>query len=692
VAVLNPELRKRWRSGDHVGAYRPRQVVEVQRGVMDRLYQPFTFLDGSKPKSFGFIQDSKHGAAPWQGQWRATGDWVTVPNVTSVEKNHTFDDNGLATATITIENLITLEWIGHGTTIHMIRRGYMSPWLGFTALSRMRKSLQQSNEWLGILNGGYKIRVKQGYGDQLKTVFVGLIDDTDVRAKPDEIVVTCRDFGELFTDQRVFGSNKAMEIRPPVIFCDRLRADNTKKVGTNAKASSEAGSSYKAANVLKVGDDKSWRSQGHDDPGVTEWVQIDAPPGRYTSFWLWPDMNGLEAYISVYVHSGTVDGSLVSESWVDLNGGDTVPGANGGIPYTRHIPGMSDKGQERELGCEIVADGPIAIRVSFRNLQPVVVGSGVTGGSTISSDFYAGVNRMVAYQRKRKKEAKQKHWILIDDAADVLRWVCMWAGFHEWDIEDFGVRIKEPLAFHQSDFLIDIINHMKEQGEFVFFMGLPSADDDSIGVPTFRRTRALKPSQNKVEEVRDTDLLTGVDAKSSKAALSYIIRVRGKAIKGGVALGEDTEKRVQYTYFPPWSGAHHSIATGAYDHTSGGFIDRLSGLRKHEVRTDPLAENVNECAMGCILIAIQQALAAETAIIEIPGHPGLELDEHISVVSDVAGVNSMLWLASVSSSFTVGTETEWKTTVGGSRIDTPEMQALANDYLAQLAKVLSEAQ
>lgn len=679
MAVINPELRKRWRSGKHVGAWRPRQIVEVQRGVMDRLYQPFTFLDGSKPKSFGFIQDSKHGAAPWQGNWRATSDWLPVPNVSSVEKHITFDENGVKTATITIENLIALEWIGHGTTIHLIKRGYLSPWLGFTALGRMNKSIQQSNEWLGVLNGGYKVRVRQGYGDQLKTTFVGLIDETDVRAKPDEIVITCRDFGEMFTDQRVFGSNKAMEIRPPVIFCDRLRADDTKKVGVNAKASSMAGNSYRAANVLKVGDDQRWQSQGHDDPAVTEWVQIDVPPGRYTSFWLWPAFSGMEAYISVYVKNGSVDGGATFTGWVDLNSGDLVPGANGGVPYTRHIPGMSDKGQERDLGCEIVVETGAAIRVSFRNLVGAL-------------QFYAGVNRMVAYQRKRKKEAKQKHWILVNDAADVLRWVCMWAGFHEWDIEDFGVRLKEPLTFHQSDFLIDIVNHMKDQGGFIFFMGMPTEQPNSIGVPTFRRTRALSPSQNRTEEARDTDLLTGVDAKSSKDALSYIIRVRGKAIKGGVELGEDTEKRVQYTYFPPWSGAHHSIATGQYDHTSGGFTDRLSGLRKHEVHTDPMAETVDECAMGCVLIAIQEALASETATIEVPGHPGLELDEHLSIVSDTAGINSNLWLASVSDSFTVGADTEWKTTLGGARLDTPDMQALAADYLTLLYRVQSEAQ
>lgn len=682
MANSSPTMRAAWRSPKgHIGQYRPAQLVEVRRGVMDKLYQPFTFLNGTKEK-FGTIAKGEHNSAPWQGEWRPTGDWAELPNVQVVDMQQSFDANGVRTATISVENIVAVEWAGLVGTLHLIRRGYLSPLYGWAMAGRAKSRLAYvTNEWLNVLNGGYQVRVKQGFGTNLSPRFVGLIDDTDITIDPDVITITCRDFGQMLTDQRVFGWNKAREIKPPVIFADRRRSMNVKKVGSAAAASSTAGG-HPASAVQRQGHADFWQSQGHDDDGVTEWVEIHLPAGTYEDFWLWPKYSGMELYISVYARGAKVDGAPVADGWINRSSGDMVPGANGGHTYVKHLNAVANTGYMRKLGFSLECGNGTVIRCSFRRLQ----------FDKSTRDYRAGVNRMVAYRLEGlKKEAKIKHWILIDDASEIVKWVFMWAGFHEWEVEDFGTSIVDPMPFHQTTFLIDIVSHMEEQGDFHFFMGGPSDHPDSIGVPIFRSSRAVNPGQATVEEVRDTDLLTGVEPKFTKEPLSYIIRVRGKSVpkgKGGKALGEDSSKRHQGVYLPPWSGAHHSVLSGHY---TPGFPDRLSGVRKHVVHTDTKMTSNDACQKMAVLIAIQEALGWATCVVEIPGDPGFGLDEHLSVIDTTTGMNSRLWLASIHSTFTAGQTVEWKVDLGGSFIDTPDMVALQHDHKALRDRVLNEA-
>lgn len=504
-------LRSRWRSGKHIGDAKPRQVVKIQRGVMDKEYGPFRTLDGRKPK-IGFIAGSQHNAQPWHGFWRATGDWIEVPNVSGFEMEGSFGNNGVGNGVLTIENVVYKAFVGLLGGYHAIKRGYMAPWVGYTAISRAKIG-DGSNEWLDVLNGGYRVKVWQGYGDSLVPTFTGLIDDTQARVSPDQITITCRDFGELFTDQRLFGFNKAAEVRSPVVFADRERA--------------------------------------------------------------------------------------------------------------------------------------------------------------------------LAAQAKGKKI---KDWILVDDAADVVKWVFMWAGFHEWEAESFGARLKDNMVFHEGDYLVDVINHVASQAGYQFFMAPPTEHEDSIGVPVFRSVRALAPPNQVKEELRDSQLLTEIEPKWSKNELPWIIRVRGKESKRGVKLGEDPDPRILARYFPPWSGAHRGLTHDRYQPNYGP--GRLAGVRRHITYTDNALTTEDECLMACLLIAIQAALNAYTAIAEAPGYPGLWLDDQVSLVDGASGTNSRLWIASYSSSFTVAQEgTEWTMTLGGSMIDTPDMDLLARDYLVLLRRV-----
>lgn len=665
-------LTSSWASGQHVGARRPVQNVRLRRGVMDKLYAPFRHLDDSKPRPFGFIQDGKHNAEPWHGQWRWTEDeWRDLPNVESVEISQQFDNGGGMTATITVENVVMKAYAGLAGTYHAVKRGYLSPLLGFAVAQRIalrRNWSSEQNEWLNVLNGGYMVHVEQGYGDDIEPAFRGLIDQNDIDVSPDTITITCRDFNQMLTDQRLFGWNKAREILPPVIFADRLKADNTKPVSSKAKASSSR-SGYPASAVLKPGTDRYWMSGGTDNPNHYEYIQVELPAGRYTSYWLYVWGAGAAMDVAMYAENAKVDGVAVADGWIDRGKGMI---GDGDHPAIQRYKRVSHGPMERQLGFEVTCSRAI-LRIYFHNIPYWPV----------TKDRRIGVARLAGYLRKRKKEAKQKHWILTDDSSDVVKWCLMWAGFREWEIESSGVRLAKNLVFHQGDFLSQPIKFMTDQGQFVFFMKPPTSHPDSIGVPVFRYSTVLESRRDPIAQITDRDILTDAQPKWSKESLSYIIRCRGRAVKehqpGGVPLGEDRTRRVQGVYLPPWSGAHHNVKSGLYDH-GPGFTDRLSGLRKHRVIYDEGIRSEGEALEMCVLAAVQEALASYTMSIEVPGNPLLTLDECVSVVDQASGVNSRLWSASVHSTFTNGTQTEWKMTIGGALVDTPDMDLVLVDY------------
>lgn len=691
--VVTQRFRDRWRSGKYIGAYKPGQTVRVRRGVLDRGYRPFEKLDGTDDY-FGYISGTgRHQEEPWQAFWRTTGDWINVPNVSEVSLDGAFDNNGITTATITVENTVLKEIGGVAGIFHAVRRGYLSPWQGWATFGRVWPAGSQAqNEWFEVFNGGYQVQVLQGYGDELTATFNGLIDEARIAVSPDQITVVARDFGQALTDLRVFGHNKAPELASPIVFSDRLKADDVTAVGGSAAAStSDAGNPPKY--VTKKGTETYWLSHGHTTPDNTEWVQVRIPKGRYETIFIDPHYEGMEVYLGMYLRRkgmGTkdkpekckVDGVEKDDGWLNMGFGD-VPGVHGGWPFVKKWRAMANGGNSYKLPFKLECGDDTVVRIGFRKL----------GFSPTKRDYRAGASRVAMMQRKRKPEAKREKWILVDDASDIVKWALMWAGFKEWNVEKFGVKIKDKMVFHQGEFLIDIIRRMGEQGDFTFHVAPPSAHPESIGVPTFIRSRAVSAPQPRMEEVRDSDLLTEVDSNFSKESLAYIIRVRGMmSQKAGKPLGEDSTKRVMAVYLPPWSGAHHNVATGAYD-ASYPFADRLAGMRKHVIYPDEGLETEDECMMACILIALQEALAAFTANIQIPGHPGIDLADQISMIDQASGLNTRLWIASRSSRFTVDEQgsAEWSMSLGGSLIDTPDILALAFDYLTLLAKVQANA-
>lgn len=691
----------RWRSGRHVGLAKPRQVVKIQRGHLARFYHPFEFLSGGSDV-FGVVWEGQHNTDPWHPDWHAFEEWITVPNVSQVSVTKGLGEDGIVSAEVHIENVAQIALAGPGGNYHRTERGSYTPFRGTRPPGRQASPAM--NEWFDVLNGGHRMKIWQGYGDELVPVFCGFVDDTDVSVSPDTIVLSSRMGGQL-VDQHIFGWAKAADIRSPITFAPRTGPKSPvldfEKKGSGATASSED-PGYPARQVNNDGS-AYWRSQSHSTPNVTEWVEIRLPAGTYEYFYVDPHYAGMEVYVSVYargsVGSDPVTGGTTivpaQKNGVDIadgfvsTGAGTVPGTHGGHPYIRKINDCT-QAIRRPIGAKLKLGNNSVLRLSFRNLG-LSYDPNVISPHTVD-EYRAGARRVVAYKTVIKAKANAKGWILIDDASDMVKWALMWAGFHEWEVESFGANIVEPVTFHQGDFLIDIIRSATAQGNYSFFIKAPTTHDLSIGVPVFRSSRAMVHSSPTQVEVRNTDLLTRLETKYSTEGLHYVIRYRGQQTKAGAGLGEDKSKRVMATYFPPWSGAHHDVITGAFDMVypypgSGG--GRLAGVMKHFTNTDDGLRTEDECQIANLLVAINEALNSYTATLEMPGYP-LELDEHVSVIDPAGGVNNRVWTSNVQTTFITGQETSFVTSVGGSLVDSPDLLAIVIDFIALLSRTRAQ--
>lgn len=664
MATISAEFYQRWRNGRHIAASTPYQRVAIRTGRFDRGYE--TWEGGNVNATIANTPRS----TPWQATWDPDSEYVDLPNVGEVQLRQSLgESNGITVATIQLENITYPAVAGPGGTYHAVKRGYLSPLRGYQPPGIPglveNGTVVAKNEWFEKLDRNAQITIWQGYGaDQAVKVFTGMIDDVDLSSQPDRITITARDFGQMLTDCRVFGYNKEPTIRR-VKFIDRNQADKVAKVGYNAQASSEDDSDHLARYVLDKDPNTFWRSQPNGAANVTEWVDIRLPQGRYEDYYLWPEFDGMEIYVSLYARpyksndagvelAPKMDGAAIAEGWVDVGLGD-VPGANGGRPYIQHVTGLSARGLYRTLGHTFVVGENSILRVHFRELQrwrnPNVRGA--------TSNYYAGAKRLFANERHQLSDAKKGHWILVDDVADIVKVILRWAGFKEWNIESTGVPLAKPLVIPESDFYIDVIKRVQDVVNYVFFIADPTSDDLSLGVPTFRKTTAVDRRLAPVAHVRDTDLLTGIQAKLTDEPLGYIIRVRGREGKldeGGRLLGSGTSRRIMFVYRPPWT-----------------IKNRLAGQIKHVVHSNPLFKTMEDCKFAAYYIALEEALKSATATIEIPGFPGVELDQHVAVLDVGTGLATRIWIAERSTTFKLGEQTAWSTSLGGALIDVPDV-------------------
>lgn len=221
-------FRAAWQSRQTIGTLKPQMVVEIRRGRWQR--GTFELADVDDQVNADIPDETR--AKPWLCYWEPAEDWVEVPGVGEAVISSSFDQNGLPTARVTVENTRLSEQTGStGMQYHTIERGYLAPERGYDDPDRGLAG-GTANEWQGRLSRMAQIRIWQGYGapdrdedGAMPTLggntggwaFVGFIDDVDLTDLPDRAVVTAR-CGQQLTDQLLFGWNKSKQLKDPVTF------------------------------------------------------------------------------------------------------------------------------------------------------------------------------------------------------------------------------------------------------------------------------------------------------------------------------------------------------------------------------------------------------------------------------------------------------------------------------------------
>lgn len=449
-------------------------------------------------------------------------------------------------------------------------------------------------------------------------------------------------------------------------------------VGKDADASTSR-DGHPSKNVLDDDTQTTWISHDHTTAGNTEWVEIHVGQGRYESFQIYTEYPGMDMYVGVYARNrrrkktkgegyvetpSQLNDQNIGEGFVDLGLGD-VPGTHGGWPYvgfyndigphSKHKPEkfyLTNGHDKFELGDDSV------IRIGFRELHYI----GNSGGQPVHR---AQVGKLKAYTRTGVKQPEQVETVKkieVDDPSDIVRVILRWAGFKEWVVENTGAKLRGDWIFDQKTFYRDVIQKVEDATGFVFYISPPSENDASIGIPVFRQAATLRLDEPTLT-VRDSDLLSAVQVKMTEEPLAYIIRVRGVEDKKGLTIGGGSVRRLMSVYRPPWWGS-------------------MGRILKHLVHEDKRLSDQKSVEIFARLIAMQEALAAATATIEIPGMPEFEPDGQLALWDLGSGFKTRLYITAITSSFSSGSDAAWKTTVSGALMDTPDMVAVRNDLFA----------
>lgn len=677
--------RHRWLSMEHVGDARPVLRAFVRKGHLERHYKRLP-----DDEVFAFVPGLLSPNDVWFGEWVADTPFVEVPSIREAKGDQDYSQNGIEQVTLTLDNIAMVQEAGHlGALFHLIERGYYSPQRGNP--SPRGEKAGDKNSWFNTWKDKCtQIVIVAGYGEAVFPLHCGLVDKVKLGSQPDNIEVTLRSMGQLISDQNVFMDAKNLWVRDPITFADRVAVQEGPNVANQATAKNN-----KASGLPEQAVDGSFKSAcisgEFTDPTQLWWIEFPLPAGKYIKAELFPAYTNLEMFISILTSNDNVpgggvarleNGASLGNGWVNLGLGQ-VPGTS--IPFTSNVPGIRESMTTYPItaaGQKIITGDNSKVRLWFRNLHAAPKDSGH------GTCFRAGVRECRIRDVAVPEIAKRQHWILVDDVADIIMVVLQWCGFEDWEVENTGVRLSDHIVFDRTKKLMDIINRVKEQCSYVFYVRPPEEFDIdhldvnhnlSMGVAVFRQPSSLKDEPPEtIESVRDDNLLEAVSAEFDTNELPDSIRVRGKAIADKMALadpehihalGADRSKRYQASYRPVW--ARNAAVGGAH-------------LRKPELVYNYLLDEVYLCEVMCLLIAYQAALASAKGEIEIPCWPLTHLDHQTLLFDRGTGMSTRIWNVSRTWNYVGGENVEFKMNLGGSFIDVDVVEETRDELIELL--------
>lgn len=688
-------------SPDYIGASAPVQRVAIRYGYFARSNPGSYRLQANfnqaneMMKAFplkAHVSDraqNSHWGDIWNPAWTPITGYVDIPGVLDVKLGEkTKSEAGIDIATVEIDNIAypALGAGGHGR-----ERGFASPLRGYYGpgtipLLDEAGAVVGKNAWSERFFYATQVTIWQGWGAATLTkVFTGLVEDIDNTSRPDRITLTSRNFGQVFSDTNLLGFAHDPHIGNSIVFADEELATEVHPLYKFAGMSSYDGVHQGywafdgASNTwwnAKPSEAYSFINLGLDDFAAVDSLRVTIPPG-HGPYTVWVSIRAtatpysapLEEELAMKPGEG-LDANL----WVLGNLHGPAPGntplvtvegkESQSVPYVQQVvlgPGtttfdISKLGEQFTLGKNSV------IRLSFDN----------PGGG-------AAVIQFEALQLKSKAGAAfvSGNWVLVHDISDVIRVVCAWAGFPYYEIENTGARLPKVLKYDRTKTYMDVIKEVEAGCGFSFFMKDPTANEEAIGggigVPCWRKTRVvLGRSESGAWEdtgafkwdpratITDRSLLTAIDMKHTSEPLRAVIRTYGTSgvPPSGAAAGI-TGERLVATFRPPWAG-------------------RLAGVLKQLSYKDELFSSHGDLRNAAYFIALQEALESIQATIEIPGFPGIEIDDHIELLDLGTGLSTRMAIEHRSSSMVSGEHAKWTMTLGGPLIDTPDVVGIVN--------------
>ena len=405
-------------------------------------------------------------------------------------------------------------------------------------------------------------------------------------------------------------------------------------------------------------------------------MEIEIPAGYYEKFYIRLPYKGQGIYISIYATAGSQwDGAnIAAGEWINAGIGNV-----GGIPYTNGWGSSEANANSRSIGGVFQAAAGSKIRIFFTNLPYRSEWGDYRAGCTRLAAFLFGHDAL--HPLNGDPGVNANHWVLIDDYADIVKAVFMWAGYKEWEVEEVGESLLEPWSWEMSKFFIDMIDEVLEHVNFCCYEESPSSNAESLGVPCFVHNRATDPPKDGMIEITDSDMLETMQPKFDLSNLPWEICYRGNVDKDGKSYDEESIRRYRGTYFPPWSGAGPDIVEEG----------RVGGVRRLDETVDENLTSNDKCLYAAMMAAQQYALEAFTVEFQIAGYPGIEMNQQVSVVSDVTGINSRVWVNKIHSEHTVGKKSEWKMSISGCLLDSVDMNQITLDLDSQRLEVAAES-
>lgn len=720
------------------GRAKARQFVLIRRGSFVRSFHQHgpegadpNHTLGNDPDDYG-QPGGQEGAPFWYPDWTPdpANPWEYIPSIKQVRLSQDFTNNGVTNASIDIDNIVYSPQNKGLGVFHTILKGFYSPLRGYHAPGQPSGG-DIANEWLLKLPNA-QVMILQGYGTEIVPVFTGLIDDIDLDASPTVITITARDFLGVAADEHFFGWAQDKRIDQITFVPSKGKIHgflpgtggpipgtpgSLNKVGGGATASSEE-DEHPAREVDVVGEGHFWQTTEHTRPDTTEWIEIKLPKCSLTGFYVDPQYADQDIFVGFYLEPVDDGGSSVFHCHFTPDGQTTpqiiredslfVDGYYEGIPkgfWTNHqglVSGGDPNGQWPWIfrflkmptgghyiplgGTLRVGDGT-RLRIGVRNLSrrneygvyryrgAIKRLVGLTGAFPTAPQ--PGTPYVPGPPFIQQIPTDLPNEIPIDDVTEIAKILFRWLGFKEWEVESAGVKLQDPIVLNAGDSFMTLLTQLRDQLGYTLFMGEPTSVD-SIGVPIFRYTRVLENTQQDVDRVTDHDLVTTTKLKWSNQQERSVIRVRGAVVDGiygaqGQTLGADTSLRPMYVYFPPWAG-------------------RMAGVLKPLTYYNDQITTEVDCRFGCYLTALQIALAMVTGIIQLPGTPHLGLDSFVSVKDTQVGLDSRLYITNRTSTFVTGEDAEWTIELGGSVIDTPDIEKIVADYNQAKAETTRQPQ